>query len=152
MFVTIGFSVYLLSTYPPEWLSEKVSLVYLFFIIIILLSFITVRITASNQFEITPLDYLVVIMTVIVSVVPGIEHGASSLVWLVLQMVIMFYACELIIQNMTSQFNSRYWCCRVGIGSDSISRVGLILLVSVMSHQCAIAQFCTTKTSKTSII
>lgn len=106
MFVTIGFSVYLLSTYPPEWLLEKISLVYLFFIIITVVSFIAVRITVKDQFQITPLDYLVVIMAVIASMVPGIEHGASSMVWMVVQMIILFYACELVIQNMKSRLNS----------------------------------------------
>ncbi|MCK4674905.1 MAG: undecaprenyl/decaprenyl-phosphate alpha-N-acetylglucosaminyl 1-phosphate transferase, partial [Gammaproteobacteria bacterium] len=106
MFVTIGFSIYLLSTYPPEWLLEQISLVYMFFIIITVVSFITVRVTVKDQFQITPLDYLVVIMAVIVSMVPGIEHGASSMVWMVVQMIILFYACELVIQNMKSQLNS----------------------------------------------
>ncbi len=105
MFVTIGFSVYLLSTYPPPWLLEQVSLVYLFFLIITISSFITVRVATIDQFQITPLDYLVVIMAIIVSVAPGIEHGASSVVWMVVQIIILFYACELVIQNMTSHFN-----------------------------------------------
>jgi len=106
MFVTIGFSVYLLSTYPPSWLLEQISLVYIFFVMITMISFITIRITIKDQFQITPLDYLVIIMAVIVGVAPGIEHGASSMIWMVVQIIILFYACELIIQNMKSQFNS----------------------------------------------
>ena len=105
MFVTIGFSVYLLSTYPPSWLLEQVSLVYLFFSIITISSFVTARIATSDQFQITPLDYLVVIMAIIASVAPGIEHGTSSMVWMVVQMIILFYACELVIQNIESCIN-----------------------------------------------
>jgi UDP-GlcNAc:undecaprenyl-phosphate GlcNAc-1-phosphate transferase len=106
MFITIGFSVYLLSTYPPGWLLEEISLVYFFFIIMTLLSFIVARVTVKDQFQITPLDYLVVVMAVIVSMAPGIDHGASSMIWMVVQMIILFYACELVIQNMKSQTNS----------------------------------------------
>ncbi|HFD32672.1 MAG TPA: undecaprenyl/decaprenyl-phosphate alpha-N-acetylglucosaminyl 1-phosphate transferase [Gammaproteobacteria bacterium] len=106
MFVTIGFSVYLLSTYPPSWLLEQISLIYVFFVVITLISFITIRVTVKDQFQITPLDYLVVIMAVFVGMVPGIEHGTSSMVWMVVQMIILFYACELVIQNMRSQLNS----------------------------------------------
>lgn len=106
MFVTIGFSVYLLSTYPPPWLLDQVSLIYVFFVTITVISFIAVRITVKNQFQITPLDYLVVIMAVIVSMAPGIEHGTSSMVWMVVQIIILFYACELVIQNMKSRLNS----------------------------------------------
>ena len=106
MFVTIGFSVYLLSTYPPSWLLEQISLVYIFFVIMTALSFIMIRITVKDQFQITPLDYLVVIMAIIVGVAPGIEHGISSMIWMVIQLIVLFYACELVIQNMKSQFNS----------------------------------------------
>ena len=45
-------------------------------------------------------------MAVIVGVAPGIDHGASSMIWMVVQMIILFYVCELVIQNMKSQFNS----------------------------------------------
>lgn len=106
MFVTIGFSVYLLSTYPPAWLLEQVSLAYIFFLTMTVASFITVRIAVTDQFQITPLDYLVVIIAIIVSMAPGIEHGASSMVWMVVQIIVLFYACELVIQNMKSRFNS----------------------------------------------
>ena len=106
MFVTIGFSVYLLSNYPPVWLLEQISLVYIFFVIMVLIAFITMRITVRDQFQMTPLDYLVVIMAIIVGVAPGIDHGASSMIWIAVQMVILFYVCELVIQNMKDQFNS----------------------------------------------
>ncbi|PCJ88875.1 MAG: hypothetical protein COA54_01200 [Thiotrichaceae bacterium] len=106
MFITIGFSVYLLSTYPPVWLLDKISLVYLFFISITILTFINARLIVKEQFQVTPLDYLVVVMAVVVSAVPGIDQGASSLVWIVVQMIILFYACELVIQNMKGHLNS----------------------------------------------
>ena len=106
MFITIGFSVYLLSIYPPSWLLDQISLVYLFFLSITLMSFIVARTTVKDQFQITPLDYLVVIMAAIVSMAPGIEHGSSSIVWIVVQIIILFYACELVIQKMKSQSNS----------------------------------------------
>ena len=106
MFVTMGFSVYLLSTYPPYWLLEQISLVYIYFVIITVVSFISIRITVKDQFQITPLDYLVVILAVIVGFAPGIDHGSSSMIWMVIQLIVLFYACELVIQNMKSQFNS----------------------------------------------
>ena len=106
MFVTIGFSVYLLSTYPPVWLLDQVSLIYIFFVSITLISFITMRISVEGQFQITTLDYLVVVIAVIVGLAPGIEHGTSSMIWMVVQMIILFYACELVIQKMKSPLNS----------------------------------------------
>ncbi len=103
MFVTIGISVYLLSTFPPIWLLEQVSLIYIFFVMITVISFITMRITVKDKFQITPLDYLVVIMAGIVGIAPGIENGASSIV---VQIIILYYACELVIQKMKSPLNS----------------------------------------------
>ncbi len=44
-------------------------------------------------------------MAIIVSMAPGIEHGASSMIWMVVQIIVLFYACELFIQNMKSRFN-----------------------------------------------
>lgn len=105
MFVTMGFSVYLLSTYPPVWLLEQISLVYIFFVTIGLASFIVARITVKDKFQITPLDYLVIIVVIIAGMAPGIDHGASSMIWMVIQIVILFYACELTIQNKGKRLN-----------------------------------------------
>lgn len=124
MFVTIGFSIYLLATYPPEWLLEQTSLVYLFFITMTVVSSITVRLAVKNQFQITPLDYLVVIMAIIVSTIPGIEHGASSMVWMIVQMIILFYACELVIQNMKRRLNS--FTAAAGLALALIAFRGLV--------------------------
>ncbi len=106
MFVTIGASVYLLSSYPPPWLLAQVSLAYIFFISITVLSFVTIRVTLKDKFTITPLDYLVVIFVIIVGAAHGIDISTSSMIWMAIQIIILFYACELIIQNMKSQLNS----------------------------------------------
>ena len=105
MFVTMGFSVYLLSTYPPVWLLEQISLVYIFFVTMGLASFIVARITITDKFQITPLDYLVIIVVIIAGMAPGIDHGASSMIWMVIQIIILFYACELTIQNKRERLN-----------------------------------------------
>ena len=106
MFVTMGFSVYLLSTYPPAWLLEETGLVYIFFVTISLASFIVARITFTDKFEITPLDYLVIILAIIVGMAPGVDHGSSSVIWMIVQMIILFYACELAIQHMEKYLNT----------------------------------------------
>ena len=105
MFVTIGFAVYLLSSYAPTWLLDQVSLIYIFFFIMTVTTFVAARISVTDQFRITPLDYLVIIMGLIMGLAPGLDHGSSSLVWMIIQIIILFYACELIIQQMGSRFN-----------------------------------------------
>lgn len=106
MYVVVGFSVYLLSTFPPAWLLEQLSLSYIFFAVMTVSAFIAMRISSSEQFQITPLDYLVIIMALIVSVSPNVDYGSSSMVWMVIQIIILFYVCELIIQKTKSKFNN----------------------------------------------
>jgi len=106
MFVTLGFSVYLLSTYPPTWLLDQISLVYIFFGVLSLAAFVAVRINNEDNFQISPLDYLVVMVAVIVGMAPGIDHGSSSIIWMAIQIIVLFYTCELTIhQNIGQRFN-----------------------------------------------
>lgn len=106
MFISVGFAVYLLSTFPPNWLLEQLSLSYIFFAIMTVSAFLTARIAASEQFQITPLDYLVVIMALIVSISPNVEYGSASTVWMIIQIIVLFYVCELIIQNAKTKLNN----------------------------------------------
>lgn len=105
MFVTIAFSVYLLSNYPTAMLLKEIDLVYLFFAIITLTTFVAVRLNVDKYFRITPLDYLVIITGLIIGLVPGVNHGSSSMVWMIIQIIILFYACELVIQQLHQRMN-----------------------------------------------
>ena len=105
MFVTLGFSVYLVSTFPPVWLLDQISLIYIFFVLMVVSSFVVARITITDKFQITPLDYLVIIVVIIVGMLPGIDHGSSSMIWIAVQIIILFYACELTIQHMEKRLN-----------------------------------------------
>ena len=105
MFVTIGFAVYLLSANTPPWLLHQINLVYIFFAIMVISTFVAARLDVNQHFKITPLDYLVIVMGMAIGLVPELDHGSSSLVWMILQIIILFYACELIIQQMTTRFN-----------------------------------------------
>ncbi|MDH5388269.1 MAG: undecaprenyl/decaprenyl-phosphate alpha-N-acetylglucosaminyl 1-phosphate transferase [Gammaproteobacteria bacterium] len=105
MFVTMGFSVYLVSTYPPVWLLDQISIVYIFFVLMAFSSFVVARITIADKFQITPLDYLVIIVVIIVGMLPGIDHGSSSMIGMAVQIIVLFYACELTIQHMKNRLN-----------------------------------------------
>lgn len=97
IFVTVGLSVYLLNEYSPEWVTGQKILIYAYYAILMLATAVSVRI-ADSRFQVTTLDYLVVMLMLII----GFEAGSgleASLVWLIIQMVILFYACEVIIQS-----------------------------------------------------
>lgn len=97
IFVAVGFSVYLLNEYSPALVVGQKVVVYAYYAIMILMIFLSARILDS-RFQVTTLDYLVVMLMLII----GFESGASleaSLIWLIIQIVILFYACEVIIQS-----------------------------------------------------
>lgn len=105
LFITIGFSVYLLTTFPSEWLFEKVDLVVIYFSIMMILGFIAVKTISSNEFKITPLDYLVIAVALFIEFIPGENEIRQNIIWMVLQIIILFYVCELVVQNMNSRLN-----------------------------------------------
>ena len=100
--MAVGTAVYLLSTYTPSWLLDQIHLVYIFYMMMIISAFIAARLSISEQFRITPLDYLVIIIAVIVAMAPGTDIGSSSMTWIAIQMIILFYSAELLIQQAPS--------------------------------------------------
>lgn len=97
IYVTVGLSVYLLNLYSPDWAMGQKVTIYMYYAIMVLAVFVSVRMTHS-RFQVTTLDYLVVVLMLII----GFEAGTgleAALVWLIIQMVILFYACEVVIQS-----------------------------------------------------
>ncbi len=105
LFVTIGFSVYLLTTYPVAWLSNQIDVVFVYFIVMIILGFITAKAFSNEIFKITPLDYLVIAMALLIEILPGENEFRENIIWMIVQIIILFYVCELLIQNMKSRLN-----------------------------------------------
>lgn len=96
IFVTVGFSVYLLNEYSPAWVIGQKITIYFYYLIMVLMTFVAVRMLEA-RFQVTTLDYLVVMLMLVI----GFEAGMgieAALVWLIIQMVVMFYACEVAIQ------------------------------------------------------
>jgi hypothetical protein len=79
-------------------------LVLVFFAVLLVAGFLAVRMSSETSFQITPLDYLVVIIAVIISIVSE-GRGGSELTWMALQMIALFYASELILQRVKSMRN-----------------------------------------------
>jgi len=105
LFVTIGFSIYLSTNFPVSWLSEHIDLVFIYFIVMTVLGFITIKMTLRNEFRITPLDYLVIALALLIEFLPGENTIRENIIWMIVQMVVLFYVCELLIQNMKNRRN-----------------------------------------------
>ena len=100
VFISIGFAVYLSTSYPPEWLIEQNYLVLLFFALLTFAGFMSFRLSAEASFSVTPLDYLVIIIALSIAVIPENRNASSNMTWMALQMIVLFYSSELIIQRM----------------------------------------------------
>ena len=105
LFVTIGFSVYLLTTYPVDWLSNQSNAVLIYFIVMAVLGFITVKTFSKKEFNITPLDYLVIVIALLIEILPVENEFRGNIIWMIIQIIILFYICELLIQNMRNRLN-----------------------------------------------
>ncbi len=105
LFVAIGFSVYLLSTYPSEWLNHKVDLVVVYFTFMVVLGFVAIKTTSDKEFKITPLDYLVIAIVLVIEILPGEDVFREQIIWMIVQIIILFYICELVVQNMKGRIN-----------------------------------------------
>ena len=103
--MTIAFSVYLLSMYPADWLSDQVDLVLIYFVLMIVLGFIAIKTTSDQEFKITPLDYLVIAIALLIEFLPGQDAYRENIIWMIVQIIILFYICELLVQNMQSHWN-----------------------------------------------
>jgi UDP-GlcNAc:undecaprenyl-phosphate GlcNAc-1-phosphate transferase len=99
VFVSIGFAVYLSTNYPPQWLIDQHYLVYIFFAFLAVTGFLAVRLASDRTFKITPLDYLVVIALLFIAFIPEYPDSGQELTWMALQMIVLFYASELILQQ-----------------------------------------------------
>lgn len=102
LFVTIAFSVYLLTMHPAEWLSDKTDLVFMYFIAMVIMGFIALKAKSNEEFRVTPLDYLVIAIALLIEFLPVQEGFRENLIWMIVQIIILFYICEILVQNMQS--------------------------------------------------
>ncbi len=105
LFVTIGFSIYLSTNFSVSWLSDHVDMIFIYFVVMTILGFVTIKMTLRDEFKITPLDYLVIALVLLIEFLPGDNAVRENIIWMIVQMVVLFYVCELLIQNMKDRRN-----------------------------------------------
>jgi UDP-GlcNAc:undecaprenyl-phosphate GlcNAc-1-phosphate transferase len=105
MYVTIVFSVYLLSTYQPEYLMGADPLTYAFFGVLVMCIAMAIRFPGKNNFDVTPTDYLIVLVVLVLTVFASSGIVNTGMIAIALKSIILFYGCELIISRMQSRWN-----------------------------------------------
>lgn len=120
IFITVGFAVYLLSTHPPGWLLNQVHIIYIYFGLVTVFAFINARLIIGERFQITPLDYLVIMMALIIGFIREAGLESAGIVWMAIQLIILFYASELTIQNTEKRLNSLAAAAIIALGMISL--------------------------------
>lgn len=105
VFITVALMVYLTSSYPQhgpfslEWVS------YLYFGVMGMAILIAIRMEKQNRFNVTPLDYLVVLIALALMLVPEKSLQDSALIVMAIHAIILFYGAELALRQMRSRWN-----------------------------------------------
>lgn len=104
-YMAILFVVYLLNTYQPAYLSGADMITYLFFGAVVLGIALMIRYTQRGKFKTTPTDFLVIIAVLILAILSSQGAIDTTLTAITLKAIILFYACELVLNRMTSRLN-----------------------------------------------
>jgi UDP-GlcNAc:undecaprenyl-phosphate GlcNAc-1-phosphate transferase len=105
VYVAIIFVVYLLNTYQPVYLTGADLITYIFFGVLITAIGLSIRISGEGNFNVTPMDYLVVLAVLILVVLANRQVVDSLMTAIALKSIILFYGCELILSRMKVLWN-----------------------------------------------
>jgi UDP-GlcNAc:undecaprenyl-phosphate GlcNAc-1-phosphate transferase len=79
------------------------TMVNLFFVLMAVLVLIAIQLNRENSFRITPLDFLVLLVAMIVPSLSEMRLGEIPLGLLVLKLVVLFFAYELILVKLSNR-------------------------------------------------
>ena len=105
VFIAVASIAYLLELYPPILLQAHGELAYLYYLSLAVGIVLAIRYSSERNFEVTPLDYLVVLIVIALALLSEGGYANPSLVRLVVQLIILFYAAEVAIKHMQSRWN-----------------------------------------------
>ena len=105
VFIAVASIAYLLELYPPALLQTHGELAYFYYLLLAVGIVLAIRYSSERNFEVTPLDYLVVLIVVALALLSEGGYANPSLVRLVVQLIILFYAAEVAIKHMQSRWN-----------------------------------------------
>jgi UDP-GlcNAc:undecaprenyl-phosphate GlcNAc-1-phosphate transferase len=105
VFIAVASVAYLLELYPPRLLYTHGELAYLYYLLLAVGIALAIRYSSVRNFEVTPLDYLVVLIVIALALLSEGGYANPALVRLVVQLIILFYAAEVAIKHMNSRWN-----------------------------------------------
>jgi len=105
VFIAVASIAYLLELYPPAMLIAYGELAYVYYLALAIGIVLAIRYSSERNFEVTPLDYLVVLIVMALALLSEGGYANPALVRMVVQLIILFYAAEVAIKHMRSRWN-----------------------------------------------
>lgn len=105
LYVTVIFVVYLLNTYQPAYLLGADVVTYVFFGMFVMAIGLSIRFMHEGDFNVTPTDFLVVLVLLLLIVLTGTHLVDSGITAIALKSIILFYGVELVLNRMKSRWN-----------------------------------------------
>jgi UDP-GlcNAc:undecaprenyl-phosphate GlcNAc-1-phosphate transferase len=102
VYLSVALLVYLVTTEPPSWMTPPMD--YVFFGMMAALIVAAVRTAEADRFQMTPLDYLVVLIALALAVVPEEEIAATGAVSMAIKVILLFYGSELALRHLRSRW------------------------------------------------
>ena len=105
LFVSMALMAYMLDISPPDLLAVNPSVGYSFYGALFLMVILAVRYSREEFFQVTPLDYLVVLIVILLAFMSEMGYTDISAIALVLQLIVLFYGVEVTIKYMVNRWN-----------------------------------------------
>jgi len=106
LYVTAAFVVYLLNDFPPTIWQLTDTQTYTYFGAITIALIIGAKSSDEETFQVTPTDILIILLMIAVAFLPKAHIGDEAIVFLVIKLVIIFYAVEIMLRNITLRWNA----------------------------------------------
>ncbi|WP_297527365.1 glycosyltransferase family 4 protein [Thiohalobacter sp.] len=106
LFVAVAMFVYLVNANAEVWASGGLGMLALVYFIALAAALgVAMRFVRESRFRITPLDFLVALLVVLVGSWPELLGLDDTDIRMILQMVVLFYVVEWVLQHMKSRWN-----------------------------------------------
>ncbi len=105
VYITATFLVYLFVKYPPDWITVIPKLETVFFTVLAIAAALAIRFS-TDAFRVTPMDYLIMLAVLGIELSQGFTDINNDASMILIKVIIMIYACELLITIKPKKFYS----------------------------------------------
>jgi UDP-GlcNAc:undecaprenyl-phosphate GlcNAc-1-phosphate transferase len=125
-YMSITFVVYLFNTYQPHYLMGLDPFTYSLFAIMVAAIAVAIRFSGATAFTLTPTDFLVIVAVLSLAILSTRGVVDTRITAITLKSIILFYACELVLNRMRYRWNLFTVSTLVALAVVSARGMGLV--------------------------